>query len=83
MFSTCKNCDHRSDLCTRDATSGALSSLYHKRDAEGDLEAAQDYLRKATDVSPILSPKLHSLFDREESRRIERLVEEEMEEEGL
>ena len=62
---------------------GKLSSLYHKRDAEGDLEAAQDYLRKATDVSPTLSPKLHSLFDREESRRIERLVEEEMEEEGL
>lgn len=62
---------------------GKLSTLYHKRDQEGDLDAAQDFLRKADDVSPKLSPKLHTLFDREESRRIERLVEAEMEAEGL
>lgn len=57
---------------------GKLSTIYHKRDKEGDLDLAQDYLRKAEDVAPKLAPKLHTLFDREESRRIEKIVEAEM-----
>ena len=57
-----------------------ISGMYHKRanEGEGDMEKAQDYLRMAEDASPpAVAQKLHSIFDREESRRIERLVEEE------
>ena len=57
---------------------GKLSALYHRRNSDGDLARAEEYMRKAEDVAPKLTEKLHSLFDREESRRIERAVDTEM-----